>query len=547
MPSGTRVLAALATALAGAVTLVSSLSPNAPARQRLLEALEPDAAQHVAHALGVLGGAMLLWLALGVLRGRPARRAAIAVLAVLAVVNTAKGLDYEEALLGLVVAFALHRVLGPGRADGSRVRLAALAGLVVFATAFTAALTVLLVSGHPTRFAATLEHAAATRTALKLLVALAVGALVVALRLLLAPARPLDGHAAEEHARVAALLAEHGDDSIAPFALRADKSFHFAHGGALAYRALRETAVVAGDPLGPPGSAGPIMRSFLQFARAKGWDVILLGARADRVGEYEALGLRTMQVGLEAVVDPAAFTLDGRAAKTVRKAVGRLRRRGWTVEVLAAAQLDMRVTAELMAAEQAWRRTHRRLYGFAMASDRLWGAPEDDADFYAIARNPAGEIRAFQRYVRYRRGLSLDAMRRLDDEPNGISDGLVAAMLERARELGCEEVSLNFSAFGHLMAADTLERRSHRLFRWALRRLHGRFQLERLMRFAEKFRPAWRPRYVVYTSRTRLPLAALRVLQAEAYIKPPPRPATRDRWLPAPVPIATMRAVAWRR
>jgi lysyl-tRNA synthetase class 2 len=202
-----------------------------------------------------------------------------------------------------------------------------------------------------------------------------------------------------------------------------------------------------------------------------------------------------------------------------------------------------------MAAEAAWRRTHRRLYGFAMASDRLWGAPEDDTDLYAIARNPAGEIRAFQRYVRYRRGLSLDAMRRLDDEPNGISDSLVAAMLAHARELGCAEVSLNFSAFGHLMAADTLERRAHRLFRWALRRLHGRFQLERLMRFAAKFGPAWRPRYVVYTSRTRLPLAALRVLQAEAYIKPPPPPrrVARDRWLPAPVPIATMRAVAWRR
>jgi len=62
------------------------------------------------------------------------------------------------------------------------------------------------------------------------------------------------------------------------------------------------------------------------------------------------------------------------------------------------------------------------------------------------------------------------------------------------------------------------------------------------MRFAEKFRPQWRPRYLVYTSRTRLPLAALRVMQAEAYIKPPPRRAMHDGWLPAPSPV-----VAWRR
>src|SRR3954454_10420978 len=99
---GTRNLAALATALAGLATIASSLSPNAPARQRLLEALEPGSAQAVAHAIGVAGGLTPLWLAVGVLPGRrSAGRAAIAVLGVLAVVHTAKGLDYEEALLGL--------------------------------------------------------------------------------------------------------------------------------------------------------------------------------------------------------------------------------------------------------------------------------------------------------------------------------------------------------------------------------------------------------------------------------------------------------------
>jgi lysyl-tRNA synthetase class 2 len=179
-----------------------------------------------------------------------------------------------------------------------------------------------------------------------------------------------------------------------------------------------------------------------------------------------------------------------------------------------------------------------------MASDRLWGAPEDVDDIYAIARNPSGEARAFQRYVRYRRGFSLDAMRRLDDEPNGISDSLVVAALGHARELGCSEVSLNFSGFGHLMAAETLSRRSQRLARWALARTHGRFQLERLARFAEKFRPQWRPRYLVYTARTRLPVAALRVLQAEAYIKPPRERPCRDAWLPSPVPIAVSRRLA---
>ena len=187
---------------------------------------------------------------------------------------------------------------------------------------------------------------------------------------------------------------------------------------------------------------------------------MLLGATCARLPAYAALGLRSMQVGLEAVVDPRTFTLEGGAARTVRKAVNRVHRRGWTIEVIGGGELDRSLAAELALVEAAWRRGRGRRCGFAMASDRLWGAPEDAADVYAIARNPDGEARAFQRYVRYRRGLSLDAMCRLDDDPNGIADSLVAAVLERAREQGFSEVSLNFSGFGHLMAADTLERRA---------------------------------------------------------------------------------------
>src|SRR3954454_20729103 len=548
--SGTRNLAALATALAGLATIASSLSPNAPARQRLLEALEPSAAQAAAHAMGLLGGIAGVWLAGGVggsRRPRSAGRAAVVVLVLLATVHTAKGLDYEEALLGLAVAFALQRALARDRA--SRPLVGGLMALIALAGAYAVALTVLLFSGRsPELGAAALRAAEAVVWAMPfvdgtalagvhLLVAAAVGGVVVGLRALLAAVHPRDGHAADEHQRAAALVAQHGEDSIAPFALRADKAFHFAHGGAVAYRVLRETAVVSGDPVGPPGSAPAIMASFVAFAYRNGWDVVVLGAAQHHLGEYARLGLRTFQIGLEAVVDPRAFTLAGRDAKTVRKAVHRVERQGWRVEVLTGGELDTELTAQLVAVEAQWRRTHRSRYGFAMAGDRLWGAPEDAGDVYAIARAPSGEARAFQRYVSYRRGLSLDAMRRLDDRPNGISDALVAATLAYARERGCEEVSLNFAGFGHLMAAETLERRVHRLARRALQRVHGRFQLERLAAFATKFRPEWRPRYLVFTARTRLPLAALRVLQAERYLRPPHQPAEAGAWLPSPTPV----------
>src|SRR3954462_9301987 len=126
----TRRLAALATALAAVVTLASSLSANAPGRQVYLEAFEPGSAQAAAHALGVAGGLLTLWLATGVLRGRrSAARAAVIVLGVLVVVHLAKGLDYHEALIALVRALALPRGIDQTDAgrQSSRVVIATLA------------------------------------------------------------------------------------------------------------------------------------------------------------------------------------------------------------------------------------------------------------------------------------------------------------------------------------------------------------------------------------------------------------------------------------
>ena len=99
-------------------------------------------------------------------------------------------------------------------------------------------------------------------------------------------------------------------------------------------------------------------------------------------------------------------------------------------------------------------------------------------------------------------------------------------------------MSLNFAGFGHLMAAETLERRSHRLR--ALGAAAGCTGAS-----SSSGSPASRtssarrggPRYLVYTARTRLPLAALRVMQAEAYIKRPAMRPSQGAWRPAPRPI----------
>ena len=123
------------------------------------------------------------------------------------------------------------------------------------------------------------------------------------------------------------------------------------------------------------------------------------------------------------------------------------------------------------------------------------------------------------RFVTFGERLSLDTMQRVGDTPNGLNEALVSRALEVARSRGVPEVSLNYAGLAHLVRGEPSRNRVVRgLTRMALGPLHRRFQMDRLVRFNEKFSPQWRPRYLVYESRAALPRAVVRVLQAEGYL-----------------------------
>lgn len=555
-----RVTGGLATMVAGALSFLSAVTPDVPWRRSLLLEVETGSIIGFGHVLAAVGGVGLLYLGWATLRGRRhAVNVLIGLLLALAVVNAAKGLDYEESGIALALAAVLYAnrrgFNRGGSARTTRVLIAATVAIGAVALAYALDVAFLLVSNRARGLGSALSGAATTledgawwlrsgepiAIALDVLLVVAVLATAMLLRALMRPARAADGHSAADHWRAAEIVARHGSDSLDPFALREEKAFFFARDGMLAYRTLRETAVVSGDPIGPPGAAPGIAADFLAFAARHGWDVVFTAVSDRFLDAYRALGLRTMCIGEEAAVDPAGFTLEGRAIRKVRQSVTRAERRGWTVELVEGVKPDSKLAAELAAVESAWRMERKRNHGFAMSLGRLWGAPEDANAVYALGRDPGGQLAAFVRFARTRGVLSLDVMRRLGDEPNGLNEALIARTLEWAREHGVKEVSLNFAGFAHVMASRASLTGSQRVLRWAIGRVHGRFQLERLTTFNNKFKPSWRPRYIVFGNRTHLPLAALRVLQAEAYIRAPRTRSRPASWTPvADVPEHVM-------
>jgi lysyl-tRNA synthetase class 2 len=229
-----------------------------------------------------------------------------------------------------------------------------------------------------------------------------------------------------------------------------------------------------------------------------------------------------MYVGDEAIVDTSTFSLEGRSIRKVRQSVSRLESAGYEAALVPESELDDATTAELEHVSALWRDGASER-GFSMAMDTLRCEERGDGSVL-LARDADGTIRGFLHFVPAygRPAMSLAAMRRDRETPNGLMEFLVVQAIELLRAEGVEELSLNFAAFARFMhrPRNPAERFVGRLARLA----NPYFQIESLYRFNAKFHPRWEPRYLVYERARRLPRVGLAVMWAEGQL---PKPAIR--------------------
>ncbi|MFL5933147.1 MAG: bifunctional lysylphosphatidylglycerol flippase/synthetase MprF [Gaiellaceae bacterium] len=538
-------LVAVTAALAGLVNLASAVEPDIAWRNHLLLNVEPLEALKLTHALAVPSSIPLLVTAPYLWRRRQsALRLGLALLLGLTVLDLLKGLDVEAAAGSLAAAivlwlgrhsFCVRHDPDTLRTALRRVPLLAAASLLLcglamwiaapesasLATIARATGDALLWQIGPLDFHDELGH---LDEAVALTGALTLAWCAYVLFRPLAAPRVLPGAELRRAARE--LVRRHGHDSLAYFKLRRDQHYLFSPDGLafLGYRVEAGVLIVSGDPVGPQAAIPALLEELSAFAEARGLRLAALGAGGRLRPLWEQLGLRSLYLGDEAVVDIRAFSLEGRPIRKVRQSVTRLEKLGYVAELRSLGELSDRELAQLEAVSQSWRGGQVER-GFTMSLDDL--RREDHGDsLVVLGRDGSGRIRGFLHFAPAygRAAVSLSAMRRARETPNGLTEFLVARGLEQLRERGVEEASLNFAAFARFVHAprSRVERLLGRVFLVA----DAFFQIERLHRFNAKFFPRWEPRYLMYERVLCLPRVGLAALWVEGQL---PKPGRRRR------------------
>ncbi|ARD41069.1 bifunctional lysylphosphatidylglycerol synthetase/lysine--tRNA ligase LysX [Actinomyces gaoshouyii] len=341
----------------------------------------------------------------------------------------------------------------------------------------------------------------------------------------------------DEEMRVRELLAASPNDSLGYFATRRDKSVFLREHGGVVYRVGLGVALASGDPLGDPAGWSASALAFKRHAESYGWVPAVIGASEAGARAYTEAGLHALRLGDEAVLSTASFGINN--LPEVRRAVVKLTGLGYTTRIRRHRSIPDSELEHLFRLAGHWLDGEPER-GFSMALGRF-ADPSDGECLMVEALFPEGdergEIAGLLSFAPWGAdGVSLDLMRRHPRVDNGITELMVAALMNDGRELGIHRVSLNFAVFrsafteGSRIGAGPIQRLWRRVLLFASRW----WQLEALYRSNAKYDPEWVPRLICYPEPSDFTRVAAAMAVAEGFVNVP-------RWL-CPVPDQDQRS-----
>jgi phosphatidylglycerol lysyltransferase len=328
-------------------------------------------------------------------------------------------------------------------------------------------------------------------------------------------------HPATDHERQRArqIVERYGRSSLARIALFEDKSYCFSRGGSVIGYAVRGRGAIAlGDPIGPESEVSNAIQAFIGLCRPNDWLPAFYQVQPTWLEAYRSAGLSILRIGDEAIVRPAAFSLEGGANKPIRWAYNHLLKLGHTIELwqppLTKSQLD-----DLRPVSDEWL---AYIHGTEKRFSVGWFSDDYLRDCRVmVARNADGWISAFTNLLPEYVGnvVAIDMMRHRAQADRSTMDFLFVSLILWARDHGYDGVDLGLSALSGV-GQHSGDRAAERALHFIFEHINRFYNFKGLHTFKSKFRPEWSQRFLAYPGPASLPVVVNALLWADSGAAP---------------------------
>jgi phosphatidylglycerol lysyltransferase len=539
--SARNLLLALVVLGSGIVNLYSVAGHPLRERVSILREIFPLVFIHFSRFLTLLTGFALIVLSINIYKRKKRAFRLTLLLSILSVFfYLAKGLDYEEATLSLVLIVLLWSSRETFTVQSSipslswgfiRLGVAFMAAVIYgvagfwfldtrdFGINFTIGdsinktLSFLSLAGNPEIVPRT-RHA---RWFLDSLYVMTITAMTYAFFAVFRPVvyrfrtLPHERKLAEE------ITSHHGRSSLDFFKYWPDKTYFFSDSRQcyIAFRVGGGYAVALGDPVGPEEEIEPIIHRFVEYCTNNDWRVAFHQALPDFLPIYKKLGFRKLKIGDDAIVDLPSFSLDGKEAKKLRHIVNQLEKQGVKFTRYDP-PIPQEVLSQLRQVSDGWLQIPGR-------RERTFTLGLFDPDYirstpvYA-AVDSTGKVVAFVNSIpSFCKGeATIDLMRHLPDSPPGIMDYVFTRLFQAKKEEGYRRFNLGMApmaGFREHEEASAEERAVH----YFMQQLNFLFSYQGLLHYKAKFATIWEPRYTIYRNVLSLPRVARAISEVSEF------------------------------
>lgn len=312
------------------------------------------------------------------------------------------------------------------------------------------------------------------------------------------------------------LIEKYGRSSSDYFKMYFDKLLFFTENkdAFVAYRVANNFAVVLEEPVcvNDDSVRMRVLEEFCNFCADQGLKPSFYRVDVNSLELFEFLGMKSIIIGQEAIVDLGLFSLEGKDRKSMRNAVNSVLKKGYRVRIYEA-PVKAGLIQKLHLVSDEWLKS---LCREEMVFSQGMFNEEQLIDQTIITLETEEEkVVAFLNIIPdyAKNEATYDMIRKTSDAPAGIMDVLIIELINFCKGKGYRYLNLGMAPMSGIGSARDLPEKA---VKFAYENVKWFRHYQGLRDFKEKFTPNWQNKYLVYENHfdlLQLPLALNKIVK----------------------------------
>jgi len=292
------------------------------------------------------------------------------------------------------------------------------------------------------------------------------------------------------------LVETYGTSALDFFKISKEKQLFFSENeeGFVSYRIANSFAFVLEEPVCEESNKEIIIQEFENFCKENGLKSVYYRIDEQSLFLFEPFKKQQLFIGQEAIMNTETFKLEGKDRKSLRNGLNTLSKKGYTSEIIYSPQ-SQETLNEIERISDEWLKEFDKQE--MVFSQGMFDRVEIEKQDLIVLKNPDGKIEAFINIIPdfAPEECTYDLIRKTLTAPNGSMDALIVKLVEYAQLKNIQYINFGLTPLGGMKQPDNT---AEEIMKFAYNRVGSFKHYQSLRDFKEKYADRWENKYLIY-------------------------------------------------